>query len=134
MPQLTPQPPGPLRRVLVVDDDAGLRQLAAEMLAAEGYMVACACDGDDAAARCARERFDLVLTDIEMPGMTGPELLRHLARIHGREGPRGLLMSGLPRGSGANTIAEPEECSCLPKPFTRTALAAAVRRALESDP
>jgi DNA-binding response OmpR family regulator len=66
------------RKVLVVDDDAGILELTQTVLAGAGYDVATAPSGTDA-LRVAREtRFDLVLLDINMPEMDGWETLRIL--------------------------------------------------------
>src|SRR5690606_20010452 len=62
-------------RILVVDDDAGVVELWAEVLSRESYEVVGMTDPTAALARAAEEVFDLVLCDVEMPGMRGPELL-----------------------------------------------------------
>jgi two-component system cell cycle sensor histidine kinase/response regulator CckA len=73
------QPP----RVLVVDDDEGIRQFAARALASGGYEVETACDGQDALRSIeARPPFDLFIIDVMMPGMRGDELAR---RLHDRD-------------------------------------------------
>jgi len=65
--------------VLVVDDDEVIRLLLRQFLEAEGYRVSEAGDGQQALRDLADEEFDLVLMDIAMPGMDGPEVCR---RIH----------------------------------------------------
>ena len=67
---------GPLtgRRILVVDDDEGVRGACAETLAAEGSQVVQASDGREALSRLEQEPFDLVLSDVVMPDMDGYEL------------------------------------------------------------
>jgi len=66
-------PPG---RVLVVDDERFFRDLFQEMLAARGHAVRSASSGEEAVRMLAGERFDLLLTDIVMPGMDGIALVR----------------------------------------------------------
>ncbi len=63
-------------RVLVVDDDAGIRETMADILALEGYDVTLAASGEEAVAIAQRERFDVALLDIRMPGMNGVEALK----------------------------------------------------------
>jgi signal transduction histidine kinase len=58
-------------RILVVDDEPGVRAVLADMLSAAGHAVVEASDGDEALAKCQQERFDAVLTDISMPGLSG---------------------------------------------------------------
>jgi two-component system response regulator FlrC len=67
-----------MARVLVVDDEAGLRTFLAETLEQEGHDVVQAVDGLDAERRLAERTFDLVITDLKMPGKDGMALLRQL--------------------------------------------------------
>jgi two-component system, cell cycle sensor histidine kinase and response regulator CckA len=67
--------------VLLVDDEDALRRLLREMLSAYGYQVLEASDGAQALKICQQHagRIDLLLSDVKMPGMTGPELALRLA-------------------------------------------------------
>ena len=64
------------RRILVVDDQSEILGLTEKILTGEGYEVATASSGEDALERIFAEPFDLVLLDINMPGMDGWETLR----------------------------------------------------------
>ncbi len=64
------------RRVLVADDEPSLRTLMDRVLSASGYEVRLAADGEEARAALASEQFDIVLSDISMPGLGGLELLQ----------------------------------------------------------
>ena len=79
-------------RVLLVDDDDQLRRLTARMLRNAGYHVVPAACGPDALAEARRETFDVVLTDLVMPGMSGRDLARELVQEHPRL--RVIFMSG----------------------------------------
>lgn len=61
--------------ILVVDDESSIRELLKEYLSLEGYKVDTAENGHDAYAYLKKTYYDLVLTDLEMPGMNGIELL-----------------------------------------------------------
>jgi len=63
--------------VLVVDDDMDIRQTIADILESEGYSVATAADGKAALARITERPPALILLDLQMPVMTGWELLGH---------------------------------------------------------
>jgi len=65
-----------MARLLVVDDEEGLRSFLAEALARDGHTVLTAADGKEASALLDREAFDLVLTDLKMPGLGGMEVLQ----------------------------------------------------------
>ena len=71
---------GPLR-ILVVDDEELIRALLLELLTSEGYEVTAAVDGEQALELLETERFDLVMTDLIMPGLDGVEVLLHAKRI-----------------------------------------------------
>ncbi len=62
-------------RILVVDDEDSIREYLAMMLEREGYEVQSAADGKKAVKLSSKESFDAVITDIQLPGMTGIDLL-----------------------------------------------------------
>ena len=68
--------------LLVVDDNEMNRDMLSRRLARHGYAVTVAEDGASALARIARESFALVLLDIEMPGLSGFEVLKTVRRSH----------------------------------------------------
>ena len=74
---MTPPTPAP-RRVLVVDDDPGVSGLLRYVLEAEGHAVAVAADGEAGLAKAAANPPDLVLLDLDMPGLGGFEVCRRL--------------------------------------------------------
>jgi two-component system, OmpR family, alkaline phosphatase synthesis response regulator PhoP len=66
------------RRLLLVEDDATLRQALTFSLTREGYEVATAADGESGLDAARNERLDLILLDVMLPGMSGVEVLRAL--------------------------------------------------------
>jgi len=68
-------------KVLVVDDELGIRETMQDILALEGYEVATAESGEKAVAACRTDRFDFALLDIHMPGMNGVDTLRAIKGI-----------------------------------------------------
>jgi EAL domain-containing protein (putative c-di-GMP-specific phosphodiesterase class I) len=81
-------------RVLVVDDDEIIRRVSTRVLTDEGFEVVQATDGREALAQLERQEFDVVVTDVTMPNMTGLELLRTI-RQRDLELPVILLTSAL---------------------------------------
>ena len=119
--------------VLLVEDDSALRVLAANVLEGKGYNVLSAPDGSlaiDFAAQFEGE-IALLLTDVIMPGMTGPELANELKKV--RPGLKTLYMSGysgnlLFRGGISGNLA------VLSKPFSSLDLLTKVRSVLDEKP
>lgn len=113
--------------VLLVEDEPEVLRLGRRILERAGYRVLSAENGDRALALMATvaEQPDLVLTDVAMPGMSGPELVQRL-RERGIDAPV-LLTSG-----HAETPAARFGTPFLPKPFSRGALLAAVADAIKN--
>ena len=68
-------------RVLVVDDDRLVREVLADFLGMEGFVVQTAEDGDQGVAALEQEKFDVVISDLRMPRKGGLGLLRDVARL-----------------------------------------------------
>jgi CheY-like chemotaxis protein len=113
-------------RILVVEDDAGIRESVEECLASEGYAVATVANGAEALEWLAREPAPaLLVVDLVMPVMNGAELLERLradARL--REVPVVLMTAAMP-GTG---VPLPPADALLSKPFELEALLATVAR------
>jgi len=73
------------RRALVVDDDALVRQMLCDALAARGFEVITAADGGEGVQRLSEEllALDLLLTDVRMPGMSGEDFVRFIRKAGG---------------------------------------------------
>lgn len=113
-------------RILLVEDEPEVRRVARTALVRRGYDVEEAADALEALTRFEADAdFDLLVTDLVMPGMSGDELA---ARLHDRlPDLRVLFVSGY---SEAGDGHDPDRFPFLQKPFTPDALVAAVRRAL----
>ena len=70
-----------MARILAVDDSAAMRQMVGITLTGAGHEVQQASDGREALAIAEREKFDLVITDVNMPVMDGLTLVRHLRNL-----------------------------------------------------
>lgn len=80
-------------RLLIVEDEPGIRNLLAQLFRAEGYETDVAVDGEEAIVYLQETTYDLLLMDVNMPGRTGIEVLRHQDRIGRRV--RTILMTAL---------------------------------------
>lgn len=116
------------KRILYVDDDPTIRSLGGWVLSRLGYVVVTAADGAEAWAALNREEFQLLITDHDMPVMTGLELITQ-ARRAGMRIPiviaSGSLNALKYRSSVALGLA-----ACLEKPFTADELREIVERVL----
>jgi two-component system response regulator PilR (NtrC family) len=68
-------------KILVVDDDQGMREFLEIMLTREGYDVSSAGEGNGAIKLCKKIKFDLVITDLKMPKVDGIDLLKAIKEI-----------------------------------------------------
>src|SRR5580765_1590496 len=116
--------------ILVVDDEEAVRRLAVRMLTWTGHQAIEASHGGEALADIEQHAgpVDLVLTDIRMPGMTGPELGRLVEQRW--PGKPILYMSGFASEAFRTGLLRPD-APLLAKPFTREDLAREVRGLLE---
>lgn len=118
-----------MARILLADDDRTLRDLAQRALSADGHAVTVAGDGTEAAQMLASGSFDLLVSDLEMPGCGGFELVRDFARR--QPGLAFLIVSGfVERLQSEHFAAEARRVRTLAKPFTLEQLRAAVAKML----
>ena len=104
--------------ILIVEDDPGVRKMANRILTGRGYTVIESCDVADALSRASsyEGRIDLVISDVVMPGMKGPEVFARIHRIHPEA--RVLYMSGYTQGAASNGRLLEEGVMFIQKPFT----------------
>jgi PAS domain S-box-containing protein len=113
--------------VLLLEDEEAVRALAARILEQAGYVVHRAPNPADAAARLAEVRVDAIVTDVIMPGQSGPDFVAGLD-----EGLPVVFMSGYTGAGTARMRLELPTRALVAKPFDPSALAGAVRRVLDA--
>ena len=119
---------GATARILVVDDEPVVLSVVSKALAALGYDIHAAASPAKALEAVERDpSFDLVVSDVIMPGMCGPELVKKIAQICPGAGV--VLMSGHIDIQGL-----PKHATFLSKPFLMTDLYATVEKALALCP
>ena len=114
-------------RLLVIDDEPAVGEVLSECLSLLGYDVEAARDGADGLARLARERFDLVVTDLRMPYLDGWDVLESARAI--TPGMPVIMVTGAAEDEDLER-ARAQGVRLLAKPFTLQELKAAVRDAL----
>ena len=133
----TDEPPAELRsghgkeRILVVEDEDEVRRFVHYMLRSAGYIVVEALDPAAALAICGKpdEVIDLVLTDVVMPNISGPELAERLRAM--RPDLKILFMSGYPRDEFERHYKRGETVHLIQKPLNSEMLAEKVREVLD---
>lgn len=116
-------------RILFVDDDLGVANIAEQLLSRSGYLVTLAYNGEQALAELTadRNKYDLLITDESMPRMTGTDLIRELRNLNIS------LPVILISGGGADRSSEEVHCY-LQKPYTQQELAEAIRQVIDNEP
>ncbi|MGA9353924.1 MAG: response regulator [Terriglobales bacterium] len=117
--------------ILLVEDQEGIREVAQEFLRRRGYSVLCAADGDEALriAHDHKHPIDLLVTDVVMPNMGGPELIQRLAQS--RPDTKVLLISGNPDQAALTEQLGDDPVVILQKPFPLDNLLRKVRSVLD---
>jgi CheY-like chemotaxis protein len=119
-------------RLLVVDDDANLRQVLASLLEAAGHSVATAADGAEALEQLGREPFDLMVLDVWMPRMTGTEVLAKLKEMPAP--PKVIMLTADDTPDTLLSALRERAYTYLSKPFDPDALLGRVDDALAARP
>ena len=116
--------------ILYVEDEAVLRNVVSDCLSQLGYQVMTAAGGEEALSIAAAQdgEIDLLLTDVRMPEMTGPELAAKM--LAQRPAMKVIYVSGYPDDIVAALGVTAEETVFLAKPFTIRILAAKLREVL----
>jgi signal transduction histidine kinase len=118
-------------RLLVVDDDEDNRQLLRRMLERHGYVVHLAASGAACLEELERERFDLVLLDVMMPGLSGFEVLGRIQENPELRSVPVVVVSALGESSAAIRCLRMGAEDYLPKPFDPVLLRARIGASLE---
>jgi DNA-binding NtrC family response regulator len=115
-------------RILLVDDDAGLRRIVQFKLAKQGYQVTSAADGAEALSLLKSNRFDLILSDLKMPNLGGLELLEQVKKH--QSDTEVILMTAFATVSQAVQAVKLGAFDYLTKPFEDEQLFLAIEKGL----
>jgi DNA-binding NtrC family response regulator len=110
--QTTAKVPG---RVLVIDDEVSVRQLLQRVLQRAGHEVELAEDGEQALAKLAKGKYDLLIIDKNLPGLGGMEILK---MVHAQTpGLKAIMITGFPTPESEATATDLGVHSYIVKPF-----------------
>ncbi|MFT3773997.1 MAG: response regulator [Minicystis sp.] len=115
-------------RILVIDDEPDICETLESVLSLAGYAVSTAASGAAAIERAKGEAFDLVITDLRMPGLSGVDTVAALKRLNPRMA--AIVVSGYASEEAARLCCEEGAAQIVDKPFDLDDLLRAVRAAL----
>ena len=122
-----------MTRILLIDDEEQIRSTIGALLRASGYEVSTAPDGKAGVSLFQHEPYDLVITDVLMPGMGGAEVIAALRRL--QPGLKIIASYGGGLVAGSDSVATAQSLGAdrlLVKPFTLDELRAAIAAALST--
>ncbi len=119
----------PGARILVVDDELSMREFLQIMLEGEGYPVECAKNGQEAVSLIQKVFFDLVISDIRMPGMDGIEVLKKVKELSPETVV--IMISAYATTQTAVTAMKLGAYDYIPKPFNIEEIKLIIHKALE---
>jgi DNA-binding response OmpR family regulator len=122
---------GKRMRVLVVDDDQEMRDMICSFLTYRGFYVKTVQDGSKGLAELEKDLYDLLITDIYMPGMGGLELLENIDKRNWNLSI--LAMTGMPSKKINETVVEKGAYGCLVKPFPLSLLITTIEKCFEQS-
>ena len=112
--------------VLVVDDEESILHLIQEILQADGYRVTTASSGQDAYELIGRNRYDIIISDWKMPGLSGINLYHELVEKNPTAAKKMLFMTGDVIKESFQDFLRQNGRTCLPKPFALREFHAAI--------
>jgi two-component system alkaline phosphatase synthesis response regulator PhoP len=121
------------KKVLVADDEVHIVQVVAMKLRNNGFEVVTADNGSDAYKICCEEKPDIVITDYQMPGLTGVELIEKIRSTSGFESIPIIMLTA--RGFAVDNEQKEKLniAECLSKPFSPKELLTHVENVLQSS-
>ena len=120
-----------MKQILLVDDFEPGRLVLRERLEKHGYACQEVKNGSEALKAIEKERFDLVITDNQMPVMTGLQMLQCLAERTEDQRPPVILTTGHPSNELSNAAQAAGACAVLQKPYKGQELLSEIARILE---
>jgi CheY-like chemotaxis protein len=116
--------------VLVIDDDVALSRIVQKMLAVD-FDVEVVNSGQEAVARLSEGNYDLVLSDVTMPGLDGPTVFELATRNRPELASRFVFMTGGVSTLSAREFLEASEAPVVGKPFTSETLRSILRKRVD---
>ena len=116
-------------KILIVDDEVHVCNSIAEALKAVGHVVETALSGEEALKKLEVHKYDLIITDLMMPGISGMELLQALKKSDPKV--RVIMITGYPSTKSTVAAIKSGAVDYLPKPFAPSELRRIVAKIIE---
>jgi CheY-like chemotaxis protein len=121
------------KRVLIIDDEEWILTMTRTVLEEDGYAVDVALDADEALNKVALNKYDLLVCDQKMPGLSGSQLYSRLLSDDPRAAERLMFMTGDIMGDNFQEFLKESRKQCLTKPFSLTQLRTTVAGAISEN-
>ena len=133
-----------MAHILLIDDDRDVRESIAKVLGREGHIVAIAANAEKGLAALAKKQFDVLITDLIMPGTDGVQIIRQVREIStsikiiaisggGNFGPNAYKPAAITTTAYLQAAAEAGADWVLTKPFERADIVDSVREVMKLD-
>ncbi len=120
-------------RILVVDDEPSISDILSQALEADGHAVDIASNGTEALEKIGRNRYDLILSDLKMPGVSGQELYERIRRIDPDLSSRIVFSTGDTVSTMTREFLKATGAHCIQKPFDLREIRRLVERLLAAS-
>lgn len=119
--------PSTCHKILIIDDELAILRLLSNILTRRGYHIDTAMNGNDGIKKFCDHAYNLVITDIKMPGISGEDLTYRIRQLKGKQIPV-IAMSGTPWLMDKGLFD-----AVLPKPFSKEDLLCAIDAVLATE-
>lgn len=116
-------------KILIVDDEKGIRDLFAKALGEEGYSVTTAKDGREGLKKVRAQAFQFILIDLRMPKMDGVNAIMKMKQVDPETA--FIIITGFPLGKAIEKILKKGVYDCISKPFNLANVIKKIKEALE---
>lgn len=119
-----------MRKILAVDDSASIRQMVSFTLQSAGYEVVDAVDGQDGLAKAGKNKFDMIITDLNMPNLDGIQLITAVRQLPGYTFIPILMLTTESQAEKKDAGRKAGATGWIVKPFNAEQLTAVLRKLL----
>ena len=120
-----------MSKILTVDDSASVRQMVSFTMRNAGYEVVEAVDGKDGLSKVANEKFDLIITDLNMPNMDGIQMITEIRSLSGYAFTPVLMLTTESQAEKKDAGRKAGATGWIVKPFNTTQLVGVVKKLIK---